>query len=205
MAISCIGPDPCVLLLKLHPPPSGIFKVFTKVLCHRVHWPQARREIFEFLSSLARLSSTSGNQQPGLHYTITFPGKKGFFLKTVPIVALTSIRHKLNFKIQCNSERVFKGYHMRKQAISWLLQKKKHKSWLLGWTERGHLAMLSVVKTNVNLLLLFQSASFHQGQKEHSRKTKTIHLLKRRQIQEHSGIPKSLGVKMHRPVFCLSI
>lgn len=118
MAISCIGPDPCVLLLKLHPPPSGIFKVFTKVLCHRVHWPQARREIFEFLSSLARLSSTSGNQQPGLHYTITFPGKKGFFLKTVPIVALTSIRHKLNFKIQCNSERVFKGYHMRKQAIS---------------------------------------------------------------------------------------
>jgi len=57
------------------------------------------------------------------------------------------------------------------------------------------------VKTNVNLLLLFQSATFHQGQKEHSRKTKTIHLLKRRQIQEHSGIPKSLGVKMHRPVF----
>ena len=121
-------------------------------------------------------------------------------MKTVPIVALTSIRHKSNFKIQWNSERVFKGYHMRKHALSWLLQK-KHKVWLVGWTERGHLPVLSVVKTNVNLLLLFQSATFHQGQKEHSRKTKTIHLLKRRQIQEHSGIPKSLGVKMHRPVF----
>jgi hypothetical protein len=53
---------------------------------------------------------------------------------------------------------------------------KKQKSWLVGWTEHCHLT-LPVVKLNVNLLLLFQSATFHQRQKEHSRKTKTIHLV----------------------------